>query len=188
MLDLRHPFFPAFERLMTEAATHAPVYDLGTSSRFAKEVGLVRHLFDKENYRAGGYRPDLSLGVDACDFDCDIQQLSGIADGEAGSVLCISVLEHLWEPAVTLAEFYRVLKPGGQCLINVPSWRGKDFLEFSAFRLGLSFPAEMDDHKMYYDPRDLWPLLVGAGFLPSQIKCFRHKFGLNTFAACRKGQ
>jgi hypothetical protein len=40
----------------------------------------------------------------------------------------------------------------------------------------------MDDHKMYYDPRDLWPLMVRAGFAPHAIRCFRHKFGLNTFA------
>lgn len=33
--------------------------------------------------------------------------------------------------------------PDGTCLINVPSWRGKRFLEFSAFRLGLSPAAEM---------------------------------------------
>ncbi len=66
-----------------------------------------------------------------------------------------------------------------------PSWRGKTFLEFTTFRLGSS-PEEMDDHKMYYDPRDLWPLLVQAGFRPRDIRCFRHKFGLNTFARCRK--
>ena len=38
---------------------------------------------------------------------------------------------------------------------------------------------------MYYDVRDLWPLLVAAGFRPSQIDCFSHKFGLNTFAVCK---
>ena len=43
----------------------------------------------------------------------------------------------------------------------------------------------MDDHKRYYDPRDLWPLLVEAGFAPHAIRCRRHKFGLNTFAVCR---
>ena len=43
----------------------------------------------------------------------------------------------------------------------------------------------MNDHKCYYDVRDLWPLLVRAGFRPSDIKCFSHKFGLNTFAVCR---
>jgi hypothetical protein len=71
-------------------------------------------------------------------------------------------------------------------LVNVPSWRGKRYLEFSAFRLGMSPADEMQDHKAYYDPRDLWPLLVRAGFSPRDIRCVRHKFGLNTFAACRK--
>jgi hypothetical protein len=46
----------------------------------------------------------------------------------------------------------------------------------------------MDDHKRYYDPRDLWPLLVDAGFRPSAIRCRRHKFTLNTFAVCRVGE
>jgi SAM-dependent methyltransferase len=101
-------------------------------------------------------------------------------------VMCVSVLEHLAAPEVALGHFYRMLKPGGVCLLNVPSWRGKVFLELSAYRLGLSPADEMDDHKMYYDPRDLWPLLVRAGFSPRQIRCYRHKLGLNTFAACRK--
>ncbi len=100
--------------------------------------------------------------------------------------LCLSVLEHLWEPNEALREVRRVTAAGGVVLINVPAWRGKRALEFGAFRLGVSPAEEMDDHKRYYDPRDLWPLLVEAGFLPSRIKCYRHKFGLNTFAVCRK--
>jgi len=100
-------------------------------------------------------------------------------------VLCISVLEHLWDPLAALRECFRIVRPGGLCLFNVPSWRGKRFLEFSAFRLGLSPKDEMDDHKAYYDVRDFWPLLVRAGFMPSNIRCFPHKFGLNTFAVCR---
>jgi SAM-dependent methyltransferase len=100
-------------------------------------------------------------------------------------VLCISVLEHLWNPLAALEQCLRIVRPGGICLFNVPSWRGKRFLEYSAFRLGLSPKDEMDDHKTYYDVKDLWPLLVRAGFRPSGIHCFPHKFGLNTFAACR---
>jgi hypothetical protein len=71
-------------------------------------------------------------------------------------------------------------------LPRVPTWLGKRFLEFSAFRLGLSPKVEMDDHKMYYGERDLWPILVRAGFKPSQIQLGYHKFGLNLFAAARK--
>ena len=113
--------------------------------------------------------------------------LGGLPDASLDIILCNSVLEHLWEPLDTVTAFHRLLTPGGVALINVPSWRGKWFLEFSAFRLGLSPAEEMDDHKAYYDPRDLWPMLVRAGFPPRDITCFRHKFGLNTFAACRKG-
>jgi SAM-dependent methyltransferase len=111
--------------------------------------------------------------------------LAGLPSQSLDVILCVSVLEHLWEPLAALVEFRRLLRPEGVCLLNVPSWRGKWFLELSAFRLGTSPPAEMDDHKMYYDPRDLWPLLVRAGFLPHAIRVFRHKLGLNTFAVCR---
>ena len=111
--------------------------------------------------------------------------LRDLDDASLDVVLCVSVLEHLWEPLETLVELRRLVAPGGVCLVNVPNWRGKRFLELSAFRLRLSPAEEMDDHKAYYDPSDLWPLLVRAGFLPHNIRCGRHKFGLNTFAACR---
>jgi SAM-dependent methyltransferase len=102
------------------------------------------------------------------------------------AVLLISVLEHLREPLEALKTANRLLRPGGVLLVNVPTWRGKTWLEFSAFRLGLSPKVEMDDHKMYYDKRDLWPLLVQAGFRPSDIGLSTHKFGLNLFAVARK--
>jgi SAM-dependent methyltransferase len=112
-------------------------------------------------------------------------QVGTISDGSLDTVFCISVLEHLRDDRLALAEFRRILRPGGALVVNVPSWWGKTALEFSAFRLKLSPREEMDDHKRYYDPRDLWPLLVEAGFVPHGIRCRRHKFGLNTLAVCR---
>lgn len=112
--------------------------------------------------------------------------LAPLAPESLDVIVCNSVIEHLADPLATLVEFRRLLAPGGVALLNVPSWRGKRYLELSAFRLGLSPAEEMDDHKMYYDPPQLWPLLVAAGFRPRMIRCFRHKFGLNTFAVCRK--
>jgi len=113
------------------------------------------------------------------------EALTKVASRSLDVTLCISVLEHLSEPLETLVELRRVTAPGGICLLNVPSWYGKRMLELSAFRLGLSPVESVDDHKSYYDPRDLWPLLVRAGFRPHNIHCHRHKFLLNTFAACR---
>ena len=102
------------------------------------------------------------------------------------AVLLISVLEHLADPLFVIEAARSLLKPSAVLLINVPTWRGKTFLELSAFRLGLSPRVEMDDHKMYYDKRDLWPLLVRAGFKPSLIKLRYHKLGLNLFAVARR--
>jgi SAM-dependent methyltransferase len=101
-------------------------------------------------------------------------------------VMIISALEHLAEPQVVLECAWRLLRPTGLLLLNVPTWNGKRFLELSAFRFGLSPKVEIDDHKMYYDKRDLWPMLVRAGFKPSQIRLRYHKFGLNLFAVARK--
>lgn len=102
------------------------------------------------------------------------------------AIMLISVLEHLRDPLVVIEAVRQMLNPWGVLLINVPTWRGKSFLEFSAFRLGFSPRIEMDDHKMYYDERDLWPLLVRAGFKPSLIKLRYHKFRLNLFAAATR--
>jgi SAM-dependent methyltransferase len=112
--------------------------------------------------------------------------LPELEDSRFDLVLLISVLEHLWEPLPILEHCRRVLRPEGLLFVNVPTWRGKFFLEFSAFRLGLSPALEMDDHKMYYNKPDLWPMLVRAGFKPSNLRLHYHKFGLNLFAVAQK--
>lgn len=107
--------------------------------------------------------------------------------GKSFEVISImSVLEHLKDPMLALDISYRLLENNGVLLVNVPTWLGKEFLEFSAFNLGMSPKSEMDDHKMYYDKKDLWPLLVKAGFKPSNIKLDYHKFGLNLFCEAKK--
>jgi SAM-dependent methyltransferase len=111
--------------------------------------------------------------------------LPAMPDGSFDLILFISVLEHLWRPVWALEHCRRLLRTDGLLLVNVPTWRGKIFLEYSAFRLGTSPAIEMDDHKMYYDKRDLWPLLIAAGFKPSRARLKYHKFGLNLFAIVR---
>ena len=117
--------------------------------------------------------------------DAAERALPGLAPGSFDVVMMISVLEHVWEPLDVLRECRRVLRPKGSLVLNVPNWRGKTFLELSAFRLKLSTPEGVEDHKTYYDKRDLWPLLVRSGFMPSQIRMGYHKFGLNLFAVAK---
>jgi len=102
------------------------------------------------------------------------------------AVLFISVLEHVWNPAECLSHCHRVLKAGGRLLVNVPTWYAKPVLELSAFKFGASPACEMDDHKMYYSKRDLWPLLVRAGFKPSRIRLEYRKLCMILFGTSVK--
>jgi SAM-dependent methyltransferase len=111
--------------------------------------------------------------------------LPTVAAGSFDITVCLSVLEHLWDPETAMRELRRVTAPGGVVLINVPTWLGKRPLELLAFRVGWAPAEEMDDHKWYFDPNDLWLMLVRAGFKPSEIRCYRHKLRMCTFAACR---
>ena len=112
--------------------------------------------------------------------------LSGLPSDEFDLVLFISVLEHLWDPLAALTHCHRVLKASGLLMLNVPTWWAKPVLEISAFRLGTSPAVEMDDHKMYYSKRDLWPLLVRAGFKPSRIKLHYQRLGMVLFGLVTK--
>lgn len=114
------------------------------------------------------------------------QALTGISTASVDLLLFISVLEHLEEPEQILRECCRVLKPGGKMLINVPTWRGRWFLELAAFRFGMCPAEEIDDHKLYYNTATLWPMLVKAGFKPRQIKIKPIKFGLTVLAVALK--
>lgn len=158
--DIGCGFHATFTRTLLDQVESAVLADVSISTQ------LHRH--HKVTVLEGAI-PDVILALPSVSLDI---------------ILCISVLEHLWNPLTALAEFRRLLAPGGVCLINVPSWRGKWFLEYSAFRLGWSPVEEMNDHKCYFDVKDLWPLLVRAGFRPGDIRCFPHKYGLNTFAVC----
>jgi SAM-dependent methyltransferase len=103
-------------------------------------------------------------------------------------VVLNSVLEHLDHPIETLAEIRRIVRPsGGIVFVNVPTWLGKMALETSAFRLKLSPALEIDDHRRYYSARQLWQSLRDAGFMPSELKVRRHKFGLNVYAVATPG-
>lgn len=158
-------------------------FGCGYDARFTRSVlGLVESALVVDVALA----PDLMSDPKVQAFQGSVGDAVGsVAPESLDVVLCISVLEHMSEAQSVLNGFYRILAPGGVCVVNVPTWLGKRFLELSAFRLGLSPAAEMDDHKAYYDPRDLWPMLRKAGFMPHNIICRRHKFGLNTFAVAR---
>lgn len=79
------------------------VLDLGSGGRRLKENII------NADITAGG----------PVDMVADGHQLP-FADNSLGAVICISVLEHTWDPAQVVREISRVLRPGGQVYLEIP--------------------------------------------------------------------
>jgi SAM-dependent methyltransferase len=130
---------------------------------------------------------DLKTNPKVTAIEGELPEIAAKVDDESlDVVLCVSVLEHVVDDVGLLSELRRVLTPGGRLLVHVPSWRGKRFLEAAAFRLGWSPADEMNDHKRYYDPEELWPKARAVGFLPEQMRCFHHQLGCSTMLIARR--
>jgi len=64
-----------------------------------------------------------ATGFDASDgLDFERDQLP-VRDQSVDVVTGVSVIEHLTNPAVFLAEIFRILRPGGVLLLVAPNWR-----------------------------------------------------------------
>jgi len=111
--------------------------------------------------------------------------LKKLSDKSVDIIIANNVLEHLENPLQILKECRRIVHPEGLVYINVPSWKGKFFLEFFAFRLKLAPVEEMQDHKNYFSKQELWTLVRHSDFTPRSIQVKSKKIGLNTAAIIR---
>ncbi len=83
------------------------------------------------------------------DIAADLNKPLPIASDVADTVVTLSVMEHLCEPQTMLNEAYRILKPGGEIMLQVPwQWRVHE--------------APYDNFR--YTPYGLHYLLKKAGF------------------------
>jgi hypothetical protein len=100
----------------------------------------------------------------------DITNLHDFADGTFDLIICNHVLEHVLEDKKAMRELFRVLKPGGQAIVQVPISKKisisiedphADTTEkrIKAFGQG--------DHVRIYAEQDYLSRLQGAGFLLS---------------------
>lgn len=59
----------------------------------------------------------------AMDYVCDIASIP-VEDDSFDAVLCSEVIEHVPDPVAVMAEFARILKPGGRLIITAPLGSG----------------------------------------------------------------
>lgn len=110
-----------YQRLETEISKISKldyVLDLGTSKRFAKELGYFKNKF-KDNYFAFGYDPDSVFEDDNCDVNFDILNIP-VKSNCVDAAICLEVLEHVANPFLAVEEIYRVLKVNGKVILTTP--------------------------------------------------------------------
>lgn len=100
----------AEEKIQFLAHTCQKVLDVGKSSRnrftyFKPEQALTLDINQFDDY------PDIV--DDLCDLEHD---LTGAFDG----IVCLAVLEHVYDPQAATKNLYIMLKPGGYCFAYVP--------------------------------------------------------------------
>jgi ubiquinone/menaquinone biosynthesis C-methylase UbiE len=113
----------------------------------------------------------------------ELGQMLPIPDVSVDTVTMLAVLEHVQHHIEILKECRRILKPGGDILITVPTYVGKPLIEFLAYKLGLLDVKHIKDHKRYYNKKELMSDLEKAGFNVSDMKYW--ELGMNLFARAR---
>lgn len=191
---------PAPEAHLRPAFDYETLHPLGVLSRWWSDRLIVRHLVPGSWLDLlSGPRAMLQIGqldnpkinaffaldhsLDAglvrtrfLPVRCVVRNALPFQDGTIDNITIINGLEHCWSPQEVVSECFRILRVGGVMQIVVPTWFAKPILEFLAFRIkNRQAELEMNDHKMYYDERDVWPLVVRSGFKPKHIRMSRIK-------------
>ena len=153
-------------------------YDLvgNGAGKKALDVGC-RDGYWSEKLKQKGY------AVVACDIEpqysgaikLDANRPFPFAENEFDLAWCAEVIEHLLDPAFTIAEFKRVLKPGGLLIMTTPN---QGFWVFRVFaRFGVSMASlQNEEHEHDFSHADM-RRLVGAsnlyGYFPYALVKWR---------------
>lgn len=117
------------------------------------------------------------------DVLCDLHRLAPFADGTADEVLSVHVVEHFWrwEVADVLKEWMRVLKPGGEMILECPNLLTacEEFLRDPDRASGPGTEGQRTMWVFYGDPRWQDSLMVHRwGYTPHSLARLMFEVGL----------
>lgn len=121
-------------------------FGVGTGWNLAELKCARRIGFDVTDFLEPALR---ELGVEF------VRESAALADAGADVVICHHMLEHALNPAASLAEIRRVLKPGGKLLLCVPFEKERRYRQHD--------PAEPNHHLFSWNAQTLGNLVTECG-------------------------
>lgn len=115
-----------FEESIREIAKKEIILDLGGKERFHKALSKYGSIFKNSNYYCFDITKDKKV-----DIVGDIQELP-FKDNSIDAIICLSVLEHLFEPQKAVEQIRRCLKIGGIAFFYLPflhPYHGRDYFD-----------------------------------------------------------
>ena len=132
----RHSSLDHLHRTLSECAESLPdgvrILDAGAGHC------PYRELFGRAVYESADFcQVDRRYG--AIDYVCDLKSIP-VEAARFDAVVCTQVMEHVPEPQAVIAEFSRVLRPGGALWLSAPLYyeeheRPYDFFRYTQFGL-----------------------------------------------------
>ncbi len=98
------------EKLRFMAANCSMVLDVGQSTRDRLSV------FDREKIET----TNITLEQQPADIIDDICAPSRLKEGRYDGIVCLSVLEHVYDPFAAIEQIHRLLQSGGYLLLHLP--------------------------------------------------------------------
>lgn len=99
-----------------------------------------------------------------CNLDCgeNVEQIISQKQKQYDAVVCLEVIEHLFNPDNLLRLVYAVLKRGGVFVVSTPNMAYITYRLYSLFRGNL--PSGQGHHVSFFDARRLWQQMFVCGF------------------------
>ncbi|MBN1488122.1 MAG: class I SAM-dependent methyltransferase [Anaerolineae bacterium] len=141
----------------TGAPNHRPLLDVGAHTGVFVEIA-ARHGWDAWGVEPSHWAVEQARtnGLQMCEGTLED---AGIPDAEFDVVTMWDVIEHLTDPMRTLAESWRVLRPGGWLVIHTI-----DIDSLFARVMGGHWPWLMEMHLYYFSRKSLGAMLNKTGF------------------------
>jgi len=102
----------------------------------------------------------------------------GLADASVDVILMIHVIEHLPDPAATITEAYRVLRPGGVLVVETPRYDSLMFKLLGCRERSIT----CNGHIYFYTNKSLQQLGQKAGFQVQRAMCVGRSLSLDRLA------